>query len=165
MVHQRNFAPPPLPRQTLCDLMQKAYPSHKTQRELIVLVVEEYIKLWLLKREYPSRRIVAPGTILAVQHVHQRLGNDIMAPGTEKTNDSYDTEIYRNHCIDYLGFYLYREFVWDHLADPRGAVDTMRAYYGCFHNDPPPPWQQMVEVYNRGGFALRVVVNNGVILQ
>ena len=153
MVHQRNYAPPPLPREALCNLMLEAYPSHKTEKELIMLVVEEYIKLWLLKREYPSRRIVAPATILAVQRVHQRLGNK----GIAKTQDVYDSEVYRNHCIEYLGFYLCREFVWDERSDHGGTVQTMRAYRDCFHNDPPPPWQQMVEIYAAGGFALRVV--------
>lgn len=125
-----------------------------------MLVVEEYIKLWWMKREYPSRRIVAPGSILAVQRIHQRIGNDDAGKSAKEMTDVYDSEIYRTHCIEYLGFYLDREFVWDHRTDHSGTVDTMRAYHDCFHNDPPPPWQQMVEVYERGGFALRLVSNN-----
>lgn len=144
MVHTRNYAPPPLPRQALYHLMLEAYPSHRMCKELIVVLVEEYAKLWLLKREYPSRRIVAPGTILAVQDIHRKKLE----------------EAYRVDCIDYLGFYLYKEMVWDDRTDHRGTVDTMRAYKDCFHNEPPLPWQQMVEAYERGGHALRMVVNN-----
>jgi|GEM_PF-1405154 len=144
MVHQRNFAPPPLPHNLLCRLMLEAYPSHRTCKELIVLLVEEYAKLWLLLREYPSRRIVAPGTILAVQDIHRKKLE----------------EAYRIDCIDYLGFYLYKEVVWDERADHRGTVDTMRAYHDCFRSDPPPPWKQMVEAYEGGRHALRLVAPN-----
>lgn len=150
MVHQRNYAPPPLPQQVLCRLLFEAYPSHKTCKELIKLLVEEYAKLWLLIREYPSRRIVAPGAILAVQDIHR----------SDEMRKIYNCEIYSSHCIDYLGYYLYKEAVWDNRFDHRGTVDTMRAYHDCFHNDPPLPWQQMVEAYDRGGQGLRLVVNN-----
>ena len=140
---QHKFAPPRLRQRELCELVLEEFESHRACNEPVQLLVGEYWKLWWMRLEHTPRRIVGPGPLIAVQRIHR-----------------HKSGTYLEESVSYFGSYIDKELAWRGENDALGTVDTMRAYRLHFKEDPPSPWWQMLNAYERGGSALRIVVNN-----
>ena len=137
-----QYAPPPLNRDELCERMSQRYPHHVVRGEdLIRLLVDAYIDLWHLKRQFDDRRVVATGCILAVQEVH-----------------SVERVRYLHSCVEYFGRFVHsRELAWGGVPDVRGAHDTVMVYKERFKRLPPEPWNELVHAHDLKKPALTLV--------
>ena len=136
---QPTYAPPRLDRQRLTGMLLDHYLGHKDSRNLIEALVEEYVRFWRMFLSYPTRRVVAPGPILAVQRIH-----------------FWDRERYFNDCMDYFNRFLHEEFTWRGQSDFVGTHDTVMAYQDLYNTDPPGPWNDLTKTYyiKRSGFRV-----------
>lgn len=136
-----GYAPPPIsPRWLTAELLQH-YPNHTKSEEHLESLAAEYIKFWRLVLNYPDKRIVAPGPIIAVQRVHWNAKR-----GEEADLDPNMTYIY--DCMTYFRKFLRKELIWRGRLDILGAVHTVLAYKDLYHELPPPAWQDITDVYN-----------------
>ena len=140
MIARTRYYPPNINRDWLADEVLNCYPSHQQCPVLIVKLVDEYIKLWRLFLQYPEKRIVAPGPIIAVQEVHK-----------------LNRRIYFQHCMEYFRRFLNKEFVWGGRSDVQGTIDTVRSYIDLYNEQPPEQWVDITTEYNLGRSHLRLV--------
>jgi len=137
-----RYYPPAIHELWLKESLLRRYPSHKTCKEWIDVLYSEYVKLWRLVLSFPEKRVVAPGCIMAVAHVHQ----------------DADRQRYFRDCIDYFQrFVAPHELAWRGDNDIKGTVQTIAAYQDLFKEDPALPWRDMTERYMLRRSVLRIV--------
>ena len=135
-----QYYPPNISRDWLITEVIHRYPNHQKSRNLIAMLVDEYLRLWRLSLSFSERRIVAPGPIIAVQQVHRT-----------------HREEYLHDCMEYFRRFMGQELIWGGRLDVRGTVDTVTSYSDLYNESPPGPWNDMTEVYNLGRPTLRLV--------
>ncbi len=121
------FGPPILREDVLKTGLLNRYPSHAGSQKLLTDLIEEYKRFWRLILNYPHRRVVAPGPVMAVQRVHQT-----------------DARVYFDDCMIYFNKFMRRdELAWQGHTDYTGTCDTIMVYQDLFETDPPVAWIDM----------------------
>lgn len=135
-----TFGPPLLQESFLRNTLLDWYPSHRASAELLFQLVEEYKRFWRLILNYPHRRVVAPGPVMAVQRVHQS-----------------QTQMYFDDCMAYFKQFKRRdELAWRGRTDYTGTCDTVMVYQDLFQTDPSVAWVDMYQLLqiDRGSVRL-----------
>ena len=136
-----TFGPPMLGDDWLKTKLLMWYPSHKTRSILIEQLVEEYKRFWRLILNFPQRRVVAPGPVMAVQRVHQS-----------------DAPRYFNDCMTYFNqFKRPDELAWRGHTDYVGTSDTIMAYQHMFKASPHIAWIDMSHLVNFDRTTVRLL--------
>jgi hypothetical protein len=108
---------------------------------LISELVEEYKRFWRMILNYPHRRIVATGPIMAVQRAHQ-----------------CNSEEYFWDCMTYFNqFKTRKDLVWYGLDDYTGTHDTYVVYKDLFNEEPHMAWSAMTHIIKVRTRPLQVV--------
>ena len=90
-------------------------------------ILEEYKRFWRLILNYPHRRVVAPGPVMAVQRAHQ-----------------FDHTIYFDDCMAYFNRFMCRDnLAWRGITDYTGTFETILVYQDMYETDPPGVWGDM----------------------
>jgi hypothetical protein len=125
-----TYGPPQLPERWLKAALLDAYPSHHNTRNFLFDLVEEYKRFWRLILNYPHRRVVAPGPVMAVQRIHQS-----------------DAQLYFNDCMEYFRRFMRRDdLAWRGHTDHVGTFDTIVVYQDMFKTDLPVAWIDMAHL-------------------
>ncbi len=138
--YQPTFGPPLLREKAIQARLLEWYPSHAGSVSLLADLVEEYKRFWRLVLNYPHRKVVAPGPIMAVQRAHQS-----------------DAERYFDDCMNYFNKFMPRDaLAWQGTSDLRGTIDTIMVYRDLFTTDPGAAWIDMFQLVpiNRGTVRL-----------
>jgi hypothetical protein len=144
MSPRQRYAPPAINQDLLCSSLVSVYPSHTTTRNLMQLLVFEYMKLWRMKLGYPEKRIVASPCIVAVQCVHQ----------------TADREMYFSDCMAYFRRYIpFQEWGWTGIGDIRGTLDTLHAYNDLFQEPLSDPWKEIENAHALKKNSFRLVAH------
>ena len=137
-----RYRPPAIDELWLKEALLMRYPSHKTCKEWIDVLSSEYLKLWRLVLSFPEKRVVAPGCIMAVAHVHQ----------------DADRQGYFRDSMEYFQrFVSPLELAWRGDKDINGTVETISAYQELFQVDLAPPWRDMTKHDSLRRSVLRIV--------
>ena len=138
---QPTYGPPLLREDILTARLLDWYPSHKGSLILLTNLVEEYKRFWRLILNYPHRRVVAPGPIMAVQRAHQ-----------------FDARRYFDDCMTYFNKFMRRDMLaWHGRTDYVGTFDTIMVYQDLFATDPPVAWIDMSHLANINRGTVRLL--------
>ena len=134
------YGPPLLREDVLKDRLIDWYPSHTGSVRFLTDLIEEYKRFWRLILNYPQRRVVAPGPVMAVQRVHQ-----------------FDNKMYFDDCMQYFTRFMRPDtLAWHGVTDHTGTFDTIMTYQHMFKTEPPVAWVDMAKTFElkRGSVRL-----------
>lgn len=125
-----SYGPPMLREDVLKARLLDWYPSHQGSVKLLTDLIEEYKRFLRLILNYPHRRVVAPGPIMAVQRVHQ-----------------FDNKMYFDDYMKYFNRFMGREsLAWHGVTDYVGTFETIMVYQDMYETDPPVAWIDMTNI-------------------
>lgn len=125
-----SYGPPMLNESILRKRLLILYPNHKTSIFLISELVEEYKRFWRMIVNYPHRRVVATGPVMAVQRAHQ-----------------LNSEEYFWDCMTYFNrFKTRKDLAWHGSEDYTGTHDTYVVYKDLFKEEPHVAWVAMTSL-------------------
>lgn len=131
---QPVYGPPLLRENMLKARLLDWYPGHQESLQLLTDLIEEYKRFWRLILNYPHRRVVAPGPVMAVQRAHQ-----------------YDAPMYFADCMNYFSKFMRSdELAWHGRNDHRGTFDTVMAYQDLYSSAPGGAWNDMTHLASIG---------------